>query len=120
MTVYFEHYSSGKIFGIIYDFSEVGDGIGMHTHSEELLHNVVVLKGRIRLYGENDDGVKLEAGDIHDFDSTKMHEIVALEEDTKILNTFLNGIPVGYAELPDYEKVGVLERPLTRKLGLGE
>jgi hypothetical protein len=118
MSTHFKHYKSGKIFGIIYSFDKAGDGIRMHMHpTEDMEHNTVVLNGSILLYGPNGSFQRLvKTGQILDFDSTLPHEIAALEDGTVIINTFLQGQPEGYDELPPHELQGTLEMELTHKI----
>lgn len=96
---HFKHYRSGKIYGVRYDFDEPGDGIPHHDHGTDLAHNIVVMKGSIILDIAG-DRVKLEAGDIYDFDWTKRHAESALESRTSVLHIFLNGRPRDYETLP--------------------
>ena len=110
MSTNYSHYRSGDIFGIIYQFDKAGDGIAMHKHGREALHNTVVLRGSILFYGPGGERKRrLVAGEILDFDGTLSHEIVALEPDTKIINTFLHGIPAEYVDLPMSERFGSID-----------
>jgi hypothetical protein len=108
--IYFDHYHSGQIFGIRYRFTEVGDAIPLHKHADELLHNVIVMKGSVGFVTAK--GMRhLHAPMIFDFDGTIPHELRCLTDEAEVINVFLNGIPVGYAELPEDQKHGVFVPP---------
>lgn len=101
----FEHYLSGAVFGIKYVFDTVDDGLPRHTHDAVTAHNVVVLRGEVKVLF--DDQTKyLQAGDIYDFDNSRWHAIRAVTPDACILNLFLNGQPLEYKALPAYEIKG--------------
>lgn len=117
MSTHFKHYKSGDIFGIIYTFDKAGEGIYMHSHKQNLLHNTVVLRGSILMYGPNgENSIVIRAGQIHDFDSSLPHEIAALEDDTTLINICLHGQPEGYDNLPPEELEGELEMVLTHTI----
>jgi len=97
-------YRSGAIFGMRYEM-DAGSRLPMHSHESDTLHNVIVLSGHVRFDGETLSD--LHAGDVFDFDGTKPHTIIAVQKST-ILNLNLNGIPPGYAELPESEHSGVV------------
>lgn len=84
-----------------------GDEIPEHAHDESTLHNIIVLHGTVDLY-EGSAHTLLMAGVHHDFDGTKPHKIVCHSAHAAILNLFLNGIPQGYAELPESERQGTI------------
>lgn len=105
----FEHYESGRLFGIRYRFSEEGDALPTHQHELDTAHNIVVLHGRVRF--ESDDfSCDLLTGDVFDFDGTKLHTIRCIEPGSRILNLMLQGIPPGYESLSAEDRKGVLRR----------
>ena len=97
-----DNYRSGDIYAIFYTFDAEGDGIAYHVHVPGQEHNVLCLKGKIAVYGD-DWYRELEPGDVLDLDCSRRHEIASLQVGSKIVNTYLHGIPEGYAELPDSE-----------------
>lgn len=96
---HFSPYSSGQVCGVFYEFENVGDGIPLHQHDADAAHNIVVLRGRVHLYGRGVDQV-LETGSVTDFDNALPHEIAALEAGSKILNLYKYGKPAGSDGLP--------------------
>jgi uncharacterized cupin superfamily protein len=102
----FEHYRSGKVFGIKYVFETVDDGLPSHTHDASTAHNVCVLRGEIKIIFDSPYTKYLRAGDIYDFDGGLTHGIRAVTPGACILNLFLNGQPEEYKTLPAYELQG--------------
>lgn len=86
---------------------EYGDEIPEHAHDDSTLHNITVLAGTVELH-ESDGRTLLLAGVVHDFDGRKPHFIRCRSDSAVILNLFLNGIPPGYAELPESEHRGTM------------
>jgi len=101
----FEHYLSGGVFGIKYVFDTVNDGLPRHTHDAVTAHNVVVLRGEVKVLFD-DETKYLQAGDIYDLDGSRPHAIRAVTPGACIFNAFLNGQPVEYKDLPPYELKG--------------
>jgi len=102
----FEHYLSGKVFGIKYVFETVDDGLPRHVHDATTAHNVVVLNGEVKVIFDSPYTKYLRAGDIYDFDGLQEHSIRAVTPGACILNLFLNGQPEAYKTLPSYELKG--------------
>jgi len=102
--IHYTWYRSGSLFAMRYEMSR-GSRLKEHAHTPDTLHNVCVLSGQIEFYGERFH--RLSPGDIFDFDGSKLHTILAVE-DSVIINYFLNGIPPGYAELPLSEHSGTI------------
>lgn len=69
----------------IYDFEISGDILPMHVHDEDTSHITIVSRGKIKAYGESWERI-LESGQVIDFTSGMMHEIVSLEDNTRIVN----------------------------------
>jgi hypothetical protein len=108
MSTLYTPYRSGSLFGTLYTFENVGDGLPSHSHTSEMEHNVIVMAGAIKLVTPNlttYHGV----GNVIDFDGSKPHHIVALEPYTKTLNLYLHGIPAEYKPLPESAFIGRLE-----------
>lgn len=111
-----DHYRSGGIYAIQYEFETLSDGIPFHAHSVEESHNVLCLRGRVAVYGDDFYRV-LDPGDILDIDSQKRHEIAPLVAGSRIINTYLYGMPDGYDGLPEEElhtrvQLGKLSPPI--------
>jgi quercetin dioxygenase-like cupin family protein len=75
----------GDLKGTIYDFEVVGDVLPKHVHTEENVHITIVARGRIKAYS-HDWEREASAGQILDFRAGEPHEIMALEDDTRIVN----------------------------------
>lgn len=109
MTQY-EHYLSGKVFGIKYIFDLVGDGLPNHAHRGFDDHNIIVMRGAVKVIFDHHT-VYLQEGDVYDFDGKEHHSIRAMEPDSCILNLFLNGQPESYKTLPESELSGEFKLP---------
>ena len=75
----------GDLKGTIYDFEVAGDVLPEHTHTEENAHITIVARGRIKAYS-HDWEKEAVAGQILDFKAGEPHEIMALEDGTRIVN----------------------------------
>lgn len=75
----------GDIRGGIYDFSVAGDILPKHVHTEDNIHITIVARGRIKAYS-HDWEKEASAGQILDFRPNEPHEIMALEDNTRIVN----------------------------------
>ena len=102
----FKHYRSGDLYGIHYRIP-AGESLPEHAHDRSTEHNIVVLKGYVRLL-VGDKTAHLFQGDFHDFDGTRRHLITAVN-DSEVLNLFLHGMPAGYDKLPSHEREGFLQ-----------
>jgi quercetin dioxygenase-like cupin family protein len=75
----------GDIKGMLYDFPKAGDVLAKHTHTEDDVHITIVARGKIRVYS-HDWEIIASAGQLLDFRPNEPHEIVALEDNTRIFN----------------------------------
>jgi quercetin dioxygenase-like cupin family protein len=75
----------GDIRGAIYDFEYSGDILPKHVHDETNVHITIVTKGRIKAYS-HDWEKEAVAGQILDFRPGEPHELMALENNTRIIN----------------------------------
>ena len=84
----------GDIRGTIYDFEKSGDILPKHVHDETNIHITIVAKGKVRAYS-HDWSMEADAGKILDFRIGEPHEIMALEDDTRIVNVLktMGGTP---------------------------
>lgn len=75
----------GDLRGVIYDFEKAGDILPKHNHTEADAHITIVTKGRIKAYS-HDWSEEYESGRFIDFPPNQPHEIMALEDNTRIVN----------------------------------
>lgn len=106
-------YEFGTVCGLRYLFDKRGEGLEFHSHPVSQEHNVIILKGTLRVRGMGDDGVAsvpitVDAPAIIDI-LPDVHELVALEDGTEILNIYKYGRPPEYDNLPESEKSASLE-----------
>ena len=112
---HWQTYRYGNLVGTMYKFPKRGDGIPMHGHNVEDIHNVICLKGKCLLYGPNKEWeVTLDQGEIYHFAPHEYpHEIAALEEDCVILNLCAHGDKFDHLRSYGYHgENGIDERPL--------
>jgi quercetin dioxygenase-like cupin family protein len=75
----------GDIHGSIHDFEKSGDVLPKHNHDETTVHITIVARGKIKAYS-HDWEKEAVAGQIMDFRPNEPHEIMALEDNTRIIN----------------------------------
>jgi len=75
----------GDLRGAIYDFESKGDFLAKHVHTENDVHITIVARGKIKAYS-HDWEKEAVAGQILDFRPGEPHEIMALEDNTRIVN----------------------------------
>jgi quercetin dioxygenase-like cupin family protein len=75
----------GDIQGAIYDFEKAGDILPKHNHTENDVHITIVAKGKLKAYS-HDWEQEASAGQIMDFCPNEPHELLALEDNTRIIN----------------------------------
>ena len=87
----------GDIRGMIYDFAKAGDILQKHTHTEFDVHITIVARGKIKAYSHDWEQEAI-AGQILDFRPNEPHELMALEDGTRIFNILkkYNGVPNDY------------------------
>jgi quercetin dioxygenase-like cupin family protein len=90
----------GDIKGVIYDFEVIGDVLPKHNHTEDNVHITIVARGTIKAYSHDWEKVAT-AGQIMDFRPGEPHELMALENNTRIINI----IKKHGGEVNDYQKV---------------
>ena len=84
----------GDLRGVVFDFGSEGDVLAKHVHTESDVHVTIVATGRIRAYS-HDWSIEAGPGQMLNFRAHEPHEIVALEEGTRIFN-----IQKNYSEKP--------------------
>lgn len=75
----------GDINGTIYDFEVAGDVLPKHNHDETTVHITIVARGKLKAYS-HDWEQEATAGQILDFRPGEPHELMALEDNTRIIN----------------------------------
>lgn len=79
----------GQLSGTLYDFEFAGDVLPKHVHSEADVHITIVARGRLKAYNDNWEKEAI-AGQILDFRVGEPHELMALEDNTRIINILKN------------------------------
>ena len=82
-------YNAGGLRGVIYDFEKAGDILPKHNHDENTVHITIVVRGKLKAYSHDWETIAA-AGSIIDFQSGEPHELVALEDNTRIINLLKN------------------------------
>jgi len=77
--------NAGDVRGTIFSFEFAGDILPKHTHGPDDVHITIVSRGRVKAYS-HDWEIEASAGGILDFRPNEPHEIMALEDDTRIVN----------------------------------
>ena len=75
----------GDIRGAIYDFEVAGDILPKHNHTEDNVHITIVARGKLKAYSHDWEQIAT-AGQIIDFRPGEPHELMALEDNTRIIN----------------------------------
>ncbi len=75
----------GDLKGIMGDFEKSGDVLHKHVHDENSVHITIVARGKIKAYS-HDWSQEAVAGQVLDFRPNEPHEIMALEDNTRIFN----------------------------------
>ena len=75
----------GDIAGAMYDFEKAGDILPKHNHTEDNVHITIVARGKIKAYS-HDWSMEATAGQLLDFRPNEPHELMALEDGTRIFN----------------------------------
>jgi len=92
----------GDLRGSMYDFEKAGDILPKHNHDETNVHITIVARGKLKAYS-HDWEKEGSAGQIMDFRPHEPHEIMALEDNTRIVN--IQKKMGGSYDLPDSEAV---------------
>jgi quercetin dioxygenase-like cupin family protein len=115
MSTHIQLLSTPHIHAVIYVFDEMGEGLGEHYHDYTTAHDIRVLQGSVVIQGDIPRKI-LNVGEVYNFDWTKNHAIIALEDGTAIMNTFINGIPEQYRNLPPEKRFGIAEDTLHNRI----
>lgn len=76
---------TGDLNGTIYDFERSGDILPKHVHTENDVHITIVCRGRLKAYS-HDWEMEATPGQVIDFRVGEPHELMALEDNTRIIN----------------------------------
>jgi quercetin dioxygenase-like cupin family protein len=77
--------SFGDLKCSIYDFEQKGDILPKHNHNRSDVHITIVARGSVKAYS-HDWEKEVKNGGIIDFIEGEPHEIIALEDNTRIIN----------------------------------
>jgi hypothetical protein len=111
MTTHIELVMDGNDEGIMYVFDKAGEGLMMHDHDYTSAHNILVLKGKVVVYGDM-PAVVMAPGLEYPIDWSRQHEVIALEDGTAIFNRLLNGVPSEFRTLPLDKRRGSMDDTL--------
>lgn len=75
----------GDLRGAMYTFEQAGDVLPKHNHTENDVHITIVARGSIKAYS-HDWSLTATAGQMLNFRPGEPHEIIALENNTRIFN----------------------------------
>lgn len=75
----------GDLRGGMYDFEKAGDILSKHNHDENTVHITIVARGRLKAYSHDWEQEAI-AGQLLDFRPNEPHELMALEDNTRIFN----------------------------------
>jgi len=75
----------GDIRGVMYDFPLAGDILPKHNHDENSAHITIVARGKLKAYSHDWEKIAV-AGQLLDFPPNQPHELMALENNTRIFN----------------------------------
>jgi quercetin dioxygenase-like cupin family protein len=75
----------GDIKGTMYDFEKSGDILAKHIHTDDNVHITIVARGKVKAYS-HDWSTEAVAGQLLDFRPNEPHEIMALEDNTRVFN----------------------------------
>lgn len=77
--------SLGDLRGTMYDFEKAGDILPKHNHDDDSVHITIVARGKLKAYSHDWEKVAV-AGQLLDFRAGEPHELMALEDNTRIFN----------------------------------
>jgi len=75
----------GDLKGTMYDFQFAGDILPKHVHTEDNIHVTIVTRGMLKAYSHDWEQIAT-AGQLIDFRVGEPHELMALEDNTRIFN----------------------------------
>jgi len=78
-------FKAGKLTGVVYLFEKTNDVLSRHFHEVDMGHITVVSSGSVKIIGDGWEK-EVETGCVIDLPDNQSHEIIALEDNTKIVN----------------------------------
>jgi quercetin dioxygenase-like cupin family protein len=81
----------GSLRGAMYDFEKAGDILPKHNHTEDNVHITIVARGKLKAYS-HDWEMEATAGQLLDFPAGQPHELMAMEDNTRIFNIIKNPV----------------------------
>jgi quercetin dioxygenase-like cupin family protein len=75
----------GDLRGAMYTFERAGDVLAKHNHTENDVHITIVACGKLKAYS-HDWELTAVAGQMLNFRHGEPHELMALEDNTRIFN----------------------------------
>jgi quercetin dioxygenase-like cupin family protein len=78
-------FRAGKLTGVVYLFEKTNDILERHFHPEGAGHITVVSSGSVKIIGDGWEK-EIKIGNVIDLPDDQAHEIIALEDNTKIVN----------------------------------
>ena len=75
----------GKVTSIVFDFPEVDDILPMHSHTEADIHITIIARGSFKVHGDGWE-MTAKAGDVIDWEVGQVHELIALEPNSRFVN----------------------------------
>lgn len=81
----------GSLRGAMYDFEKAGDTLPKHNHDENTVHITIVARGKLKAYS-HDWELEATAGQLLDFPAGQPHELMAMEDNTRIFNIIKNPV----------------------------
>lgn len=91
----------GDIRGTMYDFEKAGDIVEKHVHTELDVHITIVTRGKLKAYS-HDWETEAVAGQILDFKPGQPHELMALEDGTRIVNILKKHTDIPIPAYPEF------------------
>jgi quercetin dioxygenase-like cupin family protein len=85
MALLLKTLSTGNLKGNIYHFEFKDDVLPMHWHMPENVHITIVSKGSFIAKGPSWEKT-VSAGDVIDWQPYQLHEFIALEDNSRIVN----------------------------------
>lgn len=83
--------TTGRLFGTIYDFPEVGDELPRHTHTADDVHISIVARGRLVAFGDGWER-EVSSGAVLDWEPGVYHGFRAVEPNSRLVN-IVKGMP---------------------------
>lgn len=75
----------GDLRGTMFTFEKAGEVLEKHSHTEDNVHVTIVARGRVKICSHDWERIAV-AGQLVDFRPGEPHEIIALEDGTRVFN----------------------------------